>query len=320
MIRSDTKAVKVHEYKAARSEGHHQATAERYYDLVTDFYEFGWGRSFHMAPRRRGESFKASLLRHQHFLADRLALKPGMQVLDVGCGVGGPMDHLARYTGAHFVGLNINAYQIARARRHTRHHGDRCRFVHSDFMDMPMAGATFDGAFAIESAVHAPDLTGLYREVFRVLRPGARFAGYEWCMTEKYDAGNAEHRRIKQGILEGAGAVDIGGTSQVCDALRAAGYEVEEACDKAFESDPATPWYRSLQGRDFSLTSLPRIPMGRALINVTLRAGEALRLVPMGSVAVSSFLNATADAMIEGGQAGIFTPSFYFLARKPVPN
>ena len=30
-----------------------------YYDLVTDFYEYGWGRSFHFAPRVPGESFQA---------------------------------------------------------------------------------------------------------------------------------------------------------------------------------------------------------------------------------------------------------------------
>ena len=78
----------------------YQSLVNHYYDLVTDFYEFGWGQSFHFAPRRRGESFKASLLRHQRFLAARLSLKPGMQVLDVGCGVGGPMGNLARHSCA----------------------------------------------------------------------------------------------------------------------------------------------------------------------------------------------------------------------------
>src|SRR4051794_36862980 len=41
----------------------------QYYDLVTDFYEFGWGKSFHFAPRYQGESFQASLARHEHYLA-----------------------------------------------------------------------------------------------------------------------------------------------------------------------------------------------------------------------------------------------------------
>ena len=36
-----------------------------YYDLVTDSYEYGWGKSFHFAPRVPGESFKASLARHE---------------------------------------------------------------------------------------------------------------------------------------------------------------------------------------------------------------------------------------------------------------
>ena len=48
-----------------------------YYDLVTDFYEFGWGDAFHFAPRYRGESFLASLARHQHFLARWLRVEPG---------------------------------------------------------------------------------------------------------------------------------------------------------------------------------------------------------------------------------------------------
>jgi hypothetical protein len=36
-----------------------------------------------------------------------------------------------------------------------------------------------------------------YRELFRVLKPGGCFAGYEWCMTASFDADNPEHRRIK---------------------------------------------------------------------------------------------------------------------------
>lgn len=285
--------------------------------MVTDLCEFGWGRSFHFAPRRRGESFKASLVRYEQFLADRLELKPGMEVLDVGSGVAGPMLTLTRHTGASFVGVNINAYQIERARRHTRRHFELCRFVNADYMDMPMEDASFDAAVAIESTRHAPDRAGVFGEVYRVLRPGARFAGYDWCMTDKYDPANAQHRRIKEDILAGAGLVDLGSASEICDALRQAGYEIEEARDRAVESDSETPWYRSLQGRDFSFTGIPRTPWGRSLVNGALRVGEALRLVPEGSVEVSSFLNAGADAMVMGGETGIVTPNFYFLARKP---
>ena len=303
-----------------RRKEHYRSFVNRYYDLVTDFYEFGWGQSFHFAPRRRGESFKASLLRHQHFLAEELSLKPGMQVIDLGCGVGGPMGNLARQTGASFVGLNNNAYQIERAKLHTRGVDSLCRFIHGDYMQIPDEDGRYDAAIAIESMPHAPDKTAAFREVLRVLRPGACFAGYDWCVTESFDPANAEHRRIKNDIMIGNGLPDIATTSEVSAALQGAGFELLEARDRAPEADPETPWYRALQGRDFSLSSIPRTPAGRALANLTLRVGERLRLFPKGARAVSTILNAGADALVDGGRSGVFTPMFYFLARKPGPS
>ncbi len=295
----------------------YRSFVNRYYDLVTDFYEFGWGQSFHFAPRRRGESFKASILRHQHFLADRLALKPGMQVLDAGCGVGGPMGNLARHSGAGFVGINNNAYQIERAKHHTRDVESLCRFIHGSYMEIPEDDDSYDAAFAIESMPHAPDKAGAFREILRVLRPGALFGGYEWCITDDFDPANPEHERIKHDIMVGDALPEIASTSEICDALRAAGFELLEAGDRASESDPETPWYRALEGRDFTLTSIPRTPIGRALTNLTLRAGERLRLFPEGACAVCTLLDAAAYALVEGGKSGIFTPMFFFLARKP---
>ena len=100
----------------ARKE-HCAAMVNDYYDLVTDFYEYGWGRSFHFAVRRKNESLKRALARHERYLAERLNLAPGMQVLDAGCGVGGPMREIAAFSGASIVGLNNNAYQLSKCGR-----------------------------------------------------------------------------------------------------------------------------------------------------------------------------------------------------------
>jgi len=307
----------LHDASSERRKERYQSLVNNYYDLATDFYEFGWGQSWHFAPRRRGESFKASLLRHEHFLADRLSLRPGMQVLDVGCGVGGPMGTLARQYGASFVGINNNAYQIERARLHTRDIQSLCSFIHGDYMRIPEDDNRYDCAIAIESMPHAPDKTAAFREIFRVLRPGACFAGYEWCLTEIHDPRNEEHLRIKKEIETGNALPDIADTSEVCDALRAAGFDLLESRDLATESDPETPWYRALQGRDFSISSIPRTPAGRFLTNLTVRAAERVRLGPKGTAEVSRILNRGADSLVEGGVSGIFTPMFFFLARKP---
>jgi sterol 24-C-methyltransferase len=84
----------------------------KFYNLVTDFYEYGWGESFHFGPRARGETFHESLRRHEYYLALRLGLDQNKLCADFGCGVGGPMRNIARFSGAKIVGINNNDYQI----------------------------------------------------------------------------------------------------------------------------------------------------------------------------------------------------------------
>jgi sterol 24-C-methyltransferase len=289
-----------------------------YYDLVTDFYEYGWGESFHFAPRHRGESMQASLARHEFFLAHTLGLKPGMKVLDVGCGVGGPMRAIARFSGANVVGVNNNDYQIERGTRQNRaaRLDGQCSFLKADFMKLPVPDGTYDGVYAIEATCHAPDKVKLFSEIFRVMKDGAEFAGYEWCLTKSYDAGNAGHRAIKKGIEEGDALPDIWYEKDVVDALQRAGFEVLAERDVASNADPETPWHRELS-QTFSLRDFKRTKVGRRVTHRLVRVLETLRIAPKGSTAVSEFLNAGARALVAGGEAGIFTPMFFFHARKP---
>jgi sterol 24-C-methyltransferase len=292
--------------------------ANDFYDLVTDFYRFGWGNSFHFAPRKRGESFAASIARSERALSDVLGLRPGMRVMDVGCGVGGPMCRIARYSGAHIIGVNINDYQVGLAKKLIARSGlaARCDAVKADFMNLPASLTGFDAAYAVEATVHAPDKAGVFREIFKILKPGGHVAGLEWCLTERYDARDPDHRRLKGDIEAGNGLPELATFTDVIDGLRAAGFEVLRAHDAAADSDPDTPWYRALEGRDLTVRSLPRTPVGRALTNVALRALESLRIAPKGTSQVSAFLNHVADDLVEAGRRGLFTPMFVFHARR----
>ena len=169
---------------------------------MTDFYEYGWGDSFHFAPRAPNESFPDSLARHQRYLAQRLALRPGMRVADLGCGVGGPLREIARVSGAAIVGVNNNEYQLDRARKLTEEAGlgHLAEFLKCDFMHMDAPDNSFDAAYAIEATIHAPSKVDCYGEVFRVLKPGGCFAAYDYCLTSRFDANNRRHRKIK-GII-----------------------------------------------------------------------------------------------------------------------
>jgi sterol 24-C-methyltransferase len=289
-----------------------------YYDLVTDFYEYGWGQSFHFAPRHTGETFEASLARHEFYLAHALGLKPGMQVLDVGCGVGGPMRAIARFSGATIVGVNNNDYQIKRGTQQNQQSGlsGQCSFMKADFMRLPVPDASYDAVYAIEATCHAPDKLKLFTELHRVMKPGAEFAAYEWCLTDRYDGRNAEHRAIKKGIEEGTALPDIWTTHEVIAALEKARFEVLQARDLAPTADAETPWQHVLS-ETFSLSNFKRSTVGREVTRYLVRVLERLRIAPEGSTAVAEFLNAGAKALVQGGDTGIFTPMFFFDVRKP---
>ena len=59
----------------------YETVVNSYYDLATDFYEYGWGQSFHFAVQAKGEPLKQAIARHEHYLALRLKLEKGDNVL-----------------------------------------------------------------------------------------------------------------------------------------------------------------------------------------------------------------------------------------------
>ena len=300
----------------------HQAAVmtSRFYDLVTDFYEYGWGESFHFAPRHRHESFQASLARHEMYVALWLGLRPGMRVLDVGCGVGGPMRTIARFSGARVTGLNRNGYQIARARRHNDAAGlsRRCDLLHGDFMNIPVLDGAFDAVYQIESTAHAPERRGVFAEILRVLEPGGRFAGFEWCLTDRYDPANPEHRDIKKAIEEGNSLPDIPTAAEVLRALADVGFVRIETHDHALAADPAMPWWRPLSGeRWWTAEGFRATPVGRATTHAVVATLELIRVLPPGAAEISSLLQHGAQALVRGGETGIFTPMFFYCMQKP---
>ncbi|XP_050211056.1 cycloartenol-C-24-methyltransferase [Mercurialis annua] len=289
----------------------------KYYDLVTSFYEFGWGESFHFAHRFKGESLRESIKRHEHFLALQLGLKPGQKVLDVGCGIGGPLREISRFSSTSVTGLNNNEYQIARGKELNRVAGvdKTCDFVKADFMKMPFPANSFDAVYAIEATCHAPDAYGVYSEIYRVLKPGQSFVAYEWCMTDNFDPNNQEHQKIKAEIEIGDGLPDIRVTGQCIEALKKAGFNVIWSSDLAVSSP--VPWYLPLNASHFSLTGFRLTPIGKFFTRNMVKVLEFTGLAPKGSERVQNFLEKAADGLVEGGRKEIFTPMFFFLAQKP---
>jgi len=290
-----------------------------FYDVVTNFYEFGWGESFHFAPRKIWESFETSIRRHEMYLAHRIHLFEGMTAIDLGCGVGGPARCISVFSEAKVVGLNNNQYQVDRARKLTAEAGlsKQVSFVKGDFMHIPAEDNTYDAAYGIEATCHAPDRVGCYSEAFRVLKPGGHFGLYEWVMTEKYDPTNPEHVAVKEGVERGNGLPELILWSDCENAIREAGFELLETRDLCSLADLKTPWYLPLSG-SLSISGFKHTRWGRWLSNKTLSWLEWAHIAPKGSTEVSNILCDTAEQLVKGGELGIFSPAWFILARKPV--
>ena len=306
---------------ANASDYDHTETVNDYYDLCSELMQFGWNESLHFAPLTPGETLEESIVRHQRRMIERLQLREGMTVIDIGCGVGGPMRRVARESGARVLCLNNNAQQLDQARRKNVAAGldHMADYMKCNFMDMSVIDpCTFDGGYAIESTCHAPDKRQAFAEIYRVLKPGALFWGQEMCMTDDFDPDNSRHQAIKGALMLGIALRDIATFSEVNRALEAVGFEVIEAADRDVQAGPSTPWYQPMQGRRGALRSrFRRTPLGRKAMIGTLRVAEAIRFFPKGSTAVVQLMDRTADAYVAGGRSGLFTPLYCFLARKP---
>lgn len=297
-----------------------QNATDKFYDLVTEFYERGWGQSFHFAPRFTGEDFHASIVRHEHFLASKLGLSPKDKVLDVGCGVMGPARNIARLSGAKITGLTINHHQIGRCNKlnNASTVGHLLDVKQGDFMNIPYPDNTFDKMYAIEALCHAPSVVDVYKQILRKLKPGGRACFYEWAMTDKYVPSNPEHVKIKEMIEYGNSITRLCTTKEIDQAIEASGFIREETIDLANTKHFGNnfPWYATLES-GWSLSQIRHTKVSRTLMRYLLTTLETIGLVKKGVVKTQKILLVAADGLVAGGRLGIFTPMYMVVVRKP---
>jgi SAM-dependent methyltransferase len=111
----------------------------------------------------------------------RMGLTADDHVLDVGCGIGGATRHVASAFGCRVTGIDLTPGYIATARDLARRTAlaDRITYKVGSALAMPFPDGAFDAALTLHVAMNIKDRGGLYREVARVLKPGAAFCIYD---------------------------------------------------------------------------------------------------------------------------------------------
>ncbi len=95
-------------------------------------------------------------------------------ILDVGSGAGQIVKHLLKYApgDARIVGIDLSPEMLRRARQRLR--SDRPEFFSADLTHLPFADGTFDCVTCGYVLEHLPDPRMGFRELYRVMTPGAR--------------------------------------------------------------------------------------------------------------------------------------------------
>lgn len=106
-----------------------------------------------------------------------LRLEPGQHVLEVASGSGGPACYLAEQTGCYVTGIDANESGVETATRalNDTKLKDPIRFKVADANGkLPFEDNTFHAVMCIDSMNHFADRLHVFREWYRVLRPGQR--------------------------------------------------------------------------------------------------------------------------------------------------
>jgi len=143
---------------------------------------------------------------------DRLDLRPGMTVLDLGCGEGRHAFEAYR-RGASVIAVDWGRSEVETTKRwlgaiaeagEAPEHA-RYEVVRGDLLHLPVPDASVDRVMASEVLEHIPDDVTAMAEIARVLKPGGRVAvtvpryGPEricWALSDEYHANEGGHIRI----------------------------------------------------------------------------------------------------------------------------
>ena len=170
-----------------------------HYDVSNEFYELVLGPSMTYSCavfRDPTETLEEAQANKYELICRKLGLRPGMRLLDIGCGWGGMVIHAARHHGVEAVGITLSRNQVEYAEKRVAEAGlaDRVEIRLQDYRDID------DGPFDAISSIGMFEHVGLARlglyfdQIKRLLRPGGRVLNHAISRTS-----STERTRVARG-------------------------------------------------------------------------------------------------------------------------
>jgi sterol 24-C-methyltransferase len=231
----------------------------------------------------------------------------GSHLLDMGCGRGRISYHFATLTGGQVSGYNIDPNQIESAIDWATEcrMSDRLHFkVGNHHEPLEYESGTFDGCFSFQAVwpfFKKEELDEHAADMYRVLKPGARYACSEYLLTPHFDWDNEEHVTLHKAFLPTLAATQSMYPADVCAALERAGFRIVLSAPSK-----GAAWPICEQKRDLILH-------GRRVI----RALEAVRILPPWVEESLDLLQSGGESWTIAEKAKIADLNWRIVAEKP---
>lgn len=223
-------------------------------------------------------------LLYEESIARHIGLKPDDRVLDLGCGRGRVAAHIAKFANVHVTGMNIDPNQIAQARQFNDERGYHNDFVIHDQNNLPLpfADEQFDAFYQIQALSLCKDLPGLFKELYRIVKPGARISLLDWVSLPAYDPNNAEHVELMRRVKPLIGAVGTPTPKSLGQDLEDAGFTVIRSDNASVDGlqapviDKVDIYFRAMRRLILGLVKVHALPPHfKTLINRLCLDGQA---------------------------------------------
>jgi len=288
------------------------ANIVNYYKVINHLCAVGEVEKMYIPPmmdRKKG-IFQNQMIWEEKGMADKLDIGPGKKVLDVGCGRGRIAHHTASYSGAKVVGINLDASQVRMAKAHataTNMLGSQLDFFEGNYnKPLPFEDEEFDALYHVQALTYAEDLVKLFKEMNRILKPGAKISFLDWFALPAYKPEDPHHQKLLREVKAVIGAVRTPYPEEYHKALKEAGFEVLSSREASEDGDQQWPLVQSAQ-TFFEFMALP-------LVNTLTGWG----VLPMHLKTLLDRLCFGGESFVEADKLRLFSTSWQIIAQKPL--
>ncbi|VUC30122.1 unnamed protein product [Clonostachys rosea] len=241
-----------------------------YYSVLNHLCSLGDVEKMYIPPvMDKKASVLDNQLLNEEMIANEIGLNPSMKVLDLGCGRGRVAAHMNSYSGAEITGLNIDENQINQARQWNMSLGNMNNFVVHDQNDLPLPfeSQSFDAFYEIQALSLCKDPSLLFKEIHRVLKPGAKFLLLDWVSLPAYDPENPTHASLMRRVKPLIGAVGTPTPASFEKALVEAGFTILKSDNPSIDGrqaaliDKVDLYFRSLRRMIHGLVHVHLLPL-----------------------------------------------------------